>query len=220
MPGGLCRRPPHRGTNPPESARIRRYLGGPHGRRRLLAASQNCPQTATFCYAQPSGSGLAAPPLKIEVSAVRVRLSPSRRTGTVWFVPPDPTRGTNPPVSAGNFGYLGRDGDRSAARQTMRNASKLGLFVTIRTAGRSEGATAENRGVGGSSPSLATKKPCKRAYSRSRLALKFYDEAGLRLARRDPQHGLRSGRHLGIARVTDNDAFDLGLQALPRRLVG
>jgi hypothetical protein len=73
---GLCRRPPHRGTNPPESARIRRYLGGPHGWRRLLTASENCPQTATFCYAQPSGSGLAAPPLKIEVSAVQVRLSP------------------------------------------------------------------------------------------------------------------------------------------------
>ncbi len=34
----------------------------------------------TFCYAQPGGSGLVAPPtkkLKIEVSAVRVRLSPS-----------------------------------------------------------------------------------------------------------------------------------------------
>jgi len=66
-----------------------------------------------------------------------------------------PTRGTNPPVSAGNFGYLGGGGDRSASLQTMRNTCKLVLFATIRTAGRSAGATAENRGVGGSSPPLA-----------------------------------------------------------------
>jgi hypothetical protein len=74
---------------------------------------------------------------QIAVSAVGVRLSPSRRTGAGGFVPPDPHPRHKPPVSAGNFGYLGRDGDRSAARQTMRNACKLGLFVTIRTAGRS-----------------------------------------------------------------------------------
>jgi hypothetical protein len=89
-----------------------------------------------------------------------IRRKPISR-GRRGFVPPDPTRGTNPPVSVGNFGCLGRDGDRSTARQMMRNACKLGLFVTFRTAGRSEGATAENRGVGGSSPPLAIRKPCK-----------------------------------------------------------
>src|ERR1700722_12547983 len=42
------------------------------------------------------------------------------------FVPRTPIRGTNPPVSAGNFGYLGTYGDRSASRPKMRNACKQG----------------------------------------------------------------------------------------------
>jgi hypothetical protein len=44
----------------------------------------------------------------------------------------------------------------------------------------------ENRGVGGSSPPLATRKPCKWACLRSCEALKVCDDPRLSLARRDP----------------------------------
>src|ERR1700729_3353888 len=47
-PLGIVPPTPHRGTNPPESARIRRYLGGADGWRRPANVPQNCLQTRAF----------------------------------------------------------------------------------------------------------------------------------------------------------------------------
>jgi hypothetical protein len=58
------------------------------------------------------------------------------------------------------------------------------------------------------------------SYLWPRRALKLPDEARLVLARWDSQHRLGSGRDLRVAGVADDNAFDLGLQALPGARVG
>ena len=68
-PRGLCRRPPHRGTNPPESARIRRYLGGSYGR--LLTWGRPKLPANRFLLRSAERVGAVVPRLKIVVSPVR-----------------------------------------------------------------------------------------------------------------------------------------------------
>jgi SAM-dependent methyltransferase len=49
-PWGLCPGPPHRGTNPPVSVGIRRYLSGDTDHRRTPPDPPKAQQTSGFCY--------------------------------------------------------------------------------------------------------------------------------------------------------------------------
>ena len=54
---GLCRRPPHRGTNPPESAGIRRYPGLKPDDLVALGSSQNARKRRGFATLSTAGQG-------------------------------------------------------------------------------------------------------------------------------------------------------------------
>jgi hypothetical protein len=130
---GLCRQPPHRGTNPRESARIRRYLGGPHGWQRLLTVSQNCPQTRHFSLRSARRVGLVAPPLKIVVSPVRIRVSPLLRKPVSALVK---RAAGGVPQSDGEEAFWGTDTVDEHSSDLARNALTavpLGIAFALRS---------------------------------------------------------------------------------------
>ncbi len=104
-PGGLCRRTPSIGTNPPVSAGIRRHPGGQRGERRYGSRHEK-PANIGFLRRLARRLGAVATPLKIVVSSVRLRVSPSAQPASVKPVAglrrvPKPASSSQPPTILG-----------------------------------------------------------------------------------------------------------------------